>query len=156
MPPSRAVSMAMRMHQSNAGGIAQCSMSRATPEATGRCHRATSHSLLPQRPPGQQSTKQRCKIHLLYWPFWWPLRCGSAIPSALTNKGGPRAFLEATKCRHQVRFCSNSIDWTWQCRLFVVYFIVKSSKKATQHKVKRWPLITTTIGVWHIKLMRIP
>jgi hypothetical protein len=34
-------------------------MSRATPEATGRQHPATTHSVLPQRPPGQQANKQQ-------------------------------------------------------------------------------------------------
>jgi hypothetical protein len=34
-------------------------MSRATPEATGRRHRATTCSISPQWPPGRQSTKQQ-------------------------------------------------------------------------------------------------
>jgi hypothetical protein len=51
--------MAMAVHQSNTDSIARCGMSRATPEATGCCHRATIHSVLPQRPPGQQANKQQ-------------------------------------------------------------------------------------------------
>jgi hypothetical protein len=51
--------MAMAVHQSNTDGIALCSMSRATPEATGRWHRATTHSILPQQLPGQQAYKQQ-------------------------------------------------------------------------------------------------
>ena len=54
-----AISMATAVHWSNTDGIAQCSMSRATPEATGRCHRATTCYVLPQRPPGQQANKQQ-------------------------------------------------------------------------------------------------
>jgi hypothetical protein len=46
------------MRQSNTDGIAQCGMSRATPKATGHGHWATTHSVLPQRPPGQQENKQ--------------------------------------------------------------------------------------------------
>ena len=43
VPPLRAISMAMRMHWSNTERIlAQCSMIRATPEATGCRHWATS------------------------------------------------------------------------------------------------------------------
>jgi hypothetical protein len=41
--------------------IAKCSMSRATLKATGRRHWATTHSVFPQRLPGQQQTKQRQK-----------------------------------------------------------------------------------------------
>jgi hypothetical protein len=42
--------------------IAQCSMSRATPEATGFRHWATTHPILPQRWPRWQQTKQQWKI----------------------------------------------------------------------------------------------
>jgi hypothetical protein len=40
-PPSRPISKALRMRRSNTDGIAQWGMSRATPEATGRRHQAT-------------------------------------------------------------------------------------------------------------------
>ena len=70
-------------------GIAQCSMSRATPKATGGYHRVTIHSLLPWRPPGRQSTNLQWKIQPLCWPFWWPSRCAGTIPRALPNGGGP-------------------------------------------------------------------
>ncbi len=46
--------MAMAVRQSNADGITQWGMSRATPEATGRRHWTTTHSALPQQRPGQQ------------------------------------------------------------------------------------------------------
>ena len=49
----------MAVRRSNTDNIAQCGMSMATPEATGHWHRATTHSVLPQWPPGQQSTKQQ-------------------------------------------------------------------------------------------------
>ena len=38
---------------------AQCGMFRATPEATGCHHWATTCSVLPQRLPGQQANKQQ-------------------------------------------------------------------------------------------------
>jgi hypothetical protein len=47
------------MRQSNTDGIARCDMSRATLEATGRHHQATTHSVSPQRPPEQQASKQQ-------------------------------------------------------------------------------------------------
>jgi hypothetical protein len=51
--------MAMAARWCNTKCITQFSMSRATPEATGRRHRATTHSVLLQRPPGQQANKQQ-------------------------------------------------------------------------------------------------
>ncbi len=51
--------MATVVRQSNIDRIAQCSMSRATPEATGCRHWATTCYVLPQRPPGQQANKQQ-------------------------------------------------------------------------------------------------
>ncbi len=50
--PLRAVLMAMHAHWSNTDGIAQCSMSRATPEATGCRNQATTCFVLPWQPPG--------------------------------------------------------------------------------------------------------
>jgi hypothetical protein len=42
------------------------------------------------------------------------------------------AFLKSTKRRHWVSICSNRINRTCLPLKFVVYFIVKSSKKATK------------------------
>jgi hypothetical protein len=50
--------MAMAVRRCNTKRIAQCSMSRATPEATGHCHQAATCSVSPQWLPGQQQTKQ--------------------------------------------------------------------------------------------------
>ncbi len=58
-PHLPAVLMAMAERRSNTDGIAQCGMSRATPEATGRWHRVTTCSVLPQWLPGQQANKQQ-------------------------------------------------------------------------------------------------
>ena len=47
-PLLRAISMAMAVRRCHTKRIAQCSMTRkASPEATGRRHRATTHSVLP-------------------------------------------------------------------------------------------------------------
>ncbi len=56
-PPADLMAAAVR--QSNTDGIAQCGMSTATLEATGRRYRATTRSALPQQPPGQQAYKQQ-------------------------------------------------------------------------------------------------
>ncbi len=53
--------MAMAVCRCNVKCITQCSMSRAISEATGCQHWATTCSVLPQRLPGQQQTKQGCK-----------------------------------------------------------------------------------------------
>ncbi len=87
-PPSQVISMAMRRLWSGTCGIAQCSMTRASPEATGRRHRATTGSVSPRRPTGQQQTKQRCKMCPLCWPFWWPSRCAGTILCASPDEGG--------------------------------------------------------------------
>jgi hypothetical protein len=51
--------MATAVRQSNTDGIARCGMSRATLEATGCRHWATTCSVLPQQPPEQQANKQQ-------------------------------------------------------------------------------------------------
>jgi hypothetical protein len=58
-PHLPAVLMATAVHQSNTYSIAQCGMSRATLEATECQHQATTCSVLPQQPPGQQANKQQ-------------------------------------------------------------------------------------------------
>ncbi len=51
--------MATAVHQSNTDGISQYGMSRATLKATGRWHWVTTHSVLPQLPPGHQANIQQ-------------------------------------------------------------------------------------------------
>ncbi len=47
----------MAVLRDNTDGIAQCGMSRAASKAIGRPHQATTHSVLPQQPPGQKANK---------------------------------------------------------------------------------------------------
>ncbi len=51
--------MAMRMRWSNARGISRFSKSKATLDAPGRRHQATTSSISPQRPLGQQKNKHQ-------------------------------------------------------------------------------------------------
>ncbi len=88
-PPLRTMLMAMVRRWSDTCGIAQCSMSMATPEATGCRHRATTCSVSPWQPPRWQQTKQRYIMYPLWWPFRWSLRCGGTIPGASPDGGGP-------------------------------------------------------------------
>jgi hypothetical protein len=76
------VLMAMAVQWSNTDGIAQCGMSTATPEATGRQHWETTCLVLPQRQPGQQAFKQRS-----------------------TNTPAKLAILMAMAMRHYVTAC---------------------------------------------------
>ncbi len=87
-PHRPAVLTAMEVRRSNTDGIARCGMSMATPEAPGRRHRATTCSILPQRPPGQQSTKQQSNNTPILLAVWWPLQCSGTIPRILPNRGG--------------------------------------------------------------------
>ena len=86
--PSRAISMAMAVCRCHTEHISQCIMTRASLEATGRRHWATTRSVLPRWPPGQQQTKQRCNMYTLCWPFRWPWQCSGMIPRALPDGGG--------------------------------------------------------------------
>ena len=113
-PPSQAILMTMWRCWSNTCGIAQCSMSRATPEATGCRHWATTHFISPRRPPGRQQTIQRCNMHPLWWLFQWPSRCGG-ITVCIARWRRSRAFIKATKRRHRVstRCCGHCNAAIW-------------------------------------------
>ena len=50
-PAMRAILMAMLNRRYDAEGIAQYGRSRATLDATGRCHQASIHPVLPRRMP---------------------------------------------------------------------------------------------------------
>ncbi len=132
-PHPPAISMARAVCQSNTDGIAWCSMSRATLEATGRQHWATTCSVLLQHLPGQHANKQQSEntptklavlMAIAMWPYntayiaWWRRS---------------RASLEATGCHHWASTCSNGINGTCQHHFFM-YFIIKLPKKATTHK----------------------
>jgi hypothetical protein len=142
-PPSQAISIAMAVRRCNIAFNTQCSMTRASPEAeaTERRHRATSHSVSPGQPPGQQSTQQLCKMYPLCWSFWWPSRCGGNT----TCIAQWRRFV--AKRRHRVSTRSDIINWTC-LPLFQGYIISLSNCW------KRAQVALITIGVWHIKLMR--
>ncbi len=126
--------MATAVRRSNSDGIAQCGMTRATPEATGCRHRATTRSVLPQHPPSQQANKQQStntptKLALLMAIAMWRYNTARIARWRRT-----RASLEATGCHHRVSTCSNSIKGSCQHRFCSLFFIVKSSKRPQKHK----------------------
>ncbi len=118
-PP--AVSMATAVHRSNTDGIARCSMSRATPEATGCHHQATTCSVSPQRLPGQQANKQQSTN--------WPQKLAALMAMAMrryitmciTWWRRSRASLEATGRRHRASIMSDNINRTWLRRFFLMF-----------------------------------
>ena len=150
VPPLRAISMAMAVRRCNTEHITRYSMTRASPEATECRHRATTRSVSPRRPPKQQQTKWRCKIHppllaiLMYavvrryytahiaWCQWFV------------------AFLKAAKRHHPASTRSDITQSDMLTPDFGGIFHHQINKKGLE--LTFWPLIT--IGVWHIKLTR--
>ena len=75
----------------------------------------------------QQSTNTQAKLAVLMATAmrWYDTVC-------IAQWMRSRALLEATGCHHWASACSNSINWTCQHLLLLMFFIVKSSKKATK------------------------
>ncbi len=121
-PRPPAVSMATAVRRSNTDGIAQCSMSRATPEATGRWYRATTCSVLPQRPPGQQANKQQSTNT--------PKKLAVLMAAAVCRYGTvhiarwrrSRASLVATGCYHWASSCSDKHQLDIPTPVFFEFF----------------------------------
>ncbi len=113
--------MATAVRQSNIDGIAQCGMSRATPEATG-CHsQATTCSVLPQWPPGQQQVKQRQKNGQTLLA----ISMAAAVPRYDTAHIAwwlrSRALVEATGRCHWASIVANSCNRSCICHFFWVF-----------------------------------
>ena len=90
VPPSRPISMALRVHWSNTDGIAQCGMSMATLEATGCRHQADTLSVLRGGHRGDSKQNNDGKMYHHCRPFWWPpRRFAGTIPHTSSNRGGP-------------------------------------------------------------------
>jgi hypothetical protein len=127
-PHPPAVLMAMAVCWSNTDGIAQCGMSRATPEATGCRHRETTCSILPQRPPGQQANKYQSTNTPRKQAVLMAMAMRRYVTTWITRWRRSRASLEATGRRRQARLMSDNINRTWlQCFFYV--FIVKTIGK---------------------------
>ena len=144
--PSRAISMAMAVRRCDTERIARCSMTRASPEATERRHRATTCSVSPRRPPGRQSKHRLCKNVLILLAVLMAIALRRYYTARIAQWRRFMAFMEATTHRHQASTRSDIIKGTCQLRLFWTFHREKGLELTC------WPLIT--IGVWHIKLMR--
>jgi hypothetical protein len=104
-------------------------MSRATPEATRRWHPATTCSILPQQPPGQQANKQQSTNTptKLAIPMAMAMRRYVTAPIAQWRRS--KALLEATGRCHQASIMSNNIKRTWLRCFFLMFFIVNTIGK---------------------------
>ncbi len=131
-PHLPAVSMVMAVRRSNTDGIARCGIFRATPEATGRCCWATTHSVLPLQPPGgqqankQQSTNTPKKVAVLM-----AMAMCRYVTVHIARWRRFRALLDATKCRHWASIAAKSCNQSCMCQFFMSFFIINSYKKVS-------------------------
>jgi hypothetical protein len=116
--------MATAVLRGNTDGIAQCSMSRATSEATGRHHQATTCSVLPQQLPGQQANKQQSINTPTFLAVLTAMAMRRYDTVCIPQWRRSRASIEATGCCHWASIMSNNIKGTWLHR-FLFFFIVK-------------------------------
>jgi hypothetical protein len=120
-PHPPAVSMAMVVRQSNTDGIAWCGMCRATLETTGRRHRATTCSVSPQRPPGQQANKQQSTNTPRKQAILMAMVMRRYVAAQIAWWRRSRASLEATGCCHRASIMSDNINWTWLRHFFLCF-----------------------------------
>jgi hypothetical protein len=113
--------MAMAVRGSNTDGITQCGMSRATPEATGHRHQATTCSVLPQRLPGQQANKLQSTNTPTKLAVLMAMEMCQYITMRIAQWRISRASLEATGCPHWASIMSNNIKGTWLHQFFDVF-----------------------------------
>jgi hypothetical protein len=124
-PHLLAILIATAVRQSNTDGIAQCGMSRATPEATGCRHWATTCLVLPQWPPGQQANKQQSTNTPRKQAVLMAMAMHRYVTAQIAQWRRSRASLEATGCRHWASIISNNINWTWLRRFFLMFSLSK-------------------------------
>ncbi len=142
--------MATAVPRSNTDGIAQCGMSKATLEATECCHWASTCSILPQRPPGQQADKQQWTNTPTKLAVLMAMALCRYVAAHIAWWKRSRASLKATGRHHWVSIMSDNIKGTWLQWFFLSFFIIETVGKG--HGLTLRPLFL--IGVWHIKWKR--
>jgi hypothetical protein len=128
-PHPPAILMATAERRSNTEGIAQCGMSRATPEATGLRHRATTRSLLPQWLPGQQANKQQSTNTPRKQAALMAMAMRRYVSTWIARWRRSRASLEATGRCHRASIMSDNINRTHGYDVFFYVFIIKTVGK---------------------------
>jgi hypothetical protein len=129
-PRPPAVSMATAVRRSNTDGIAWCGMSRATLEATGCRHRATTPSVLPQLPPGQQAHKQQSTNTTKKLAVLMAMAMRRYVTAHIARWRRFRALLDATKRRHRVSIAANSCNWSRMCQFFTSFSSSTCTKRS--------------------------
>ena len=89
-------------------------------------------SALPRWLTGQQSTKQRWKTMPTLLAISMDIVMRWCNTAHITRLRRSKALLEATKCCHQASTRSDIINWKCQCRMFVLFFVVKLLKKGAR------------------------
>jgi hypothetical protein len=117
-PRLPAILMATAVRRSNTDSIAQCGMSMATLEATGCQHWATTCSVLPQQPPGQQAYKQKSTNTPANLAILMAMAMRWYITARIAQWRSSRASIEATGCHHWVSILPNNIVQKWLRRFF--------------------------------------
>ncbi len=124
-PHPLAVLMATAVRRSNTDCIARCGMSRAIPEATGRRHQATTHSLLPQQLPGQQENKEQSSNTPRKQAVLMDMAMQQYVTAQIARWRRSRASLEATGRCHWASIMSDNMNWTWLRRFFLMFSLSK-------------------------------
>ncbi len=114
--------MATVVQPSNTDGIAQCGMSRATPEATGHCHWATTCSVLPQQLPEQQQTKQQQKNGTTLLAILMAVVVRRYDTPHIARWRTSRALVEATGRHHWVSIAVDTCNRSCAGRFFFESF----------------------------------
>ncbi len=117
------------MRRSVTDGIAQCGMSRATPEATGRWHRATTCSVSPQQLPGQQVNKQQSTNAPKKVAVLMAMRTRRYVTVHIARWRRLRALLDATKRHHWVSIVADHCNWSHACAGFLQVFSLSTAQK---------------------------
>ncbi len=113
----------------------RCGMSRATPEATGCPHRATTRSVLPQRLPGQQANKQQSTNTPTKLAILMIMAMRQYVTARIAQWRRSRASLEATGHCHWASIMPNNIHRTW-LRCFFWCFHCQNRRKRSRVDAK--------------------
>ncbi len=135
VPPPQAILMAMQMRWNDDCGIARCGMSRATLEATGHQHWATTRSVSPQQLPGQQAYKQQSTNTRAKMAILMAMAMRRYVTERIAQWRRSRASLEATGHHHWASIMPDNIVWTW-LRCFFWCFHCQNHRKRSRVDAK--------------------
>jgi hypothetical protein len=127
--------MATVVRWSNTDSIAQCGVSRSTPEATGRRHWATTCSVLPQRLPGQQANKQQSTNTPKKLAILMAMAMRRYVTMHIARWRRFRALLDATKLCHRASIAA-IVAIGHACAVFLQVFSSSTCTKRLQVDAK--------------------